>query len=113
MIEIDHYAITVDNLERAIKFYKQLGYSDETIYEDEDYRWSTMKGIIDIELFEIKSSKIKKIKHIGYRFDDFSDIEKYITNQSPFYGDSKRESYFITDEFGNEIQFIKSLKRDK
>lgn len=38
MLEFDHIALTVTNLEGSINFYKVLGYKVETVFEEEDYR---------------------------------------------------------------------------
>lgn len=56
MLEFDHIALTVTNLEGSINFYKVLGYKVETVFEEEDYRWaSLLLGDTSLELFQIKN----------------------------------------------------------
>ena len=58
MLEFDHIALTVTNLEGSINFYKVLGYKVETVFEEEDYRWaSLLLGDTSLELFQIKNKK--------------------------------------------------------
>lgn len=71
MIKFDHIAITVNNLERSIKFYTSLGYKLQKQFVDEEYRWATLElENSGIEIFEPLSKKILKIEHIAYNFTD-------------------------------------------
>ena len=42
MLEFDHIALTVTNLEESINFYKVLGYKVENVFEEDDYRWASL-----------------------------------------------------------------------
>ena len=53
MLDLDHIAITVDNLETAIYFYTKFGYKLTAKFEDDGYRWATLKlNNHSLELFE-------------------------------------------------------------
>lgn len=113
MIKFDHVAKTVKNLDEAIKFYELLGYKVVNIFDDEDYVWANMdlKGIF-LELFQIKKNNLESIEHIAYSYEEKEELlelldklEKNLPNS--FYGDLNRETIFIEDIEGNEIQFIK------
>ena len=43
MLDLDHIAITVDNLETSIYFYTKFGYKLTAKFEDDGYRWATLK----------------------------------------------------------------------
>ena len=42
MIQLDHFAITVNNLEEAIKFYMNIGYKLQNKFNDEEYKWAEL-----------------------------------------------------------------------
>jgi len=71
MLELDHVAITVSNLEESIEFYKHLGYQVDNQFEEEDYRWANLKlGDTRLELFEPSKKELQKISHIAYSFTE-------------------------------------------
>lgn len=113
MIKFDHVAKTVKNLDEAIKFYELLGYKVVNIFDDEDYVWANMDlNGISLELFQIKKNTLESIEHIAYSYEEKEELlelldilEKNLPNS--FYGDLNRETIFIEDIEGNEIQFIK------
>ena len=43
MIDLDHIAITVEDLDESITFYKKLGYELLERFSDEGYNWATLK----------------------------------------------------------------------
>lgn len=113
MIKFDHVAKTVKNLDEAIKFYELLGYKVVNVFDDEDYVWANMdlKGIF-LELFQIKKSNLESIEHIAYSYEEKEELLEILNKlgknlPNSFYGDLNRETIFIEDIEGNEIQFIK------
>ena len=115
MLEFDHIALTVTNLEGSINFYKVLGYKVETVFEEEDYRWaSLLLGDTSLELFQIKNKKWPKIYHVAYNFTDEKEaisIAKSLGYEKEdldiFFGDLNRESFFLEDKDNISIQLIR------
>lgn len=113
MIRFDHLAITVDNLEVSIKFYELIGYKLINIFEDREYRWANLRlGSIGLEIFQMRDNDSLKIEHMAYSFDErheLLDLLRKMNKEMPesFYGDLNRETIFIEDIDGKEIQFIK------
>lgn len=112
MISFDHYAITVKDLNESIIFYKKLGYKLMNRFSDEEYEWATLRlGNYSLELFE---NKKECMDHVAYNYDNFDEVIKVIEDLGYreedldiYYGDLNRESFFIEDINGKEIQFIK------
>ena len=110
MLEFDHVAITVSDLDETINFYKKLGYKLQSEFDDEDYRWATL-SLFDtsLEIFESSKNDKPKIDHIAYSFANESDVSTLYNpkDNDIFYGDLNRKSFFIEDNSGISIQFIK------
>lgn len=121
MIELDHIAITVDNLENSIEFYELIGYNMQNKFEDEDYRWATLKlGKTSLEIFEKLKKELPKIEHFAYSFTNDEEVFEIATKLgykadelNIFYGDLNRKSFFIEDNNGLSIQMIKKKTRIK
>ena len=114
MIDLDHIAITVEDLDESITFYKKLGYELLERFSDEGYNWATLKlNNHSLELFQITNDKEKPINHIAYSYDEDEEvldlIKKlgYKENIDIFYGDLNRKSFFIEDNNGKSIQLIR------
>ncbi len=115
MLDFDHVAITVDDLDESIAFYKKFGYELLERFHDEDYNWATLKLYNhSLELFQIINKKEKSINHIAYRYDNDNEVINIIQrlgyqekDLNIFFGDLNRKSFFIKDNSGNSIQFIK------
>lgn len=115
MIKFDHIAITVENLEKAIAFYKILGYQVQSQFNDLDYNWTTLTlGDSSLEIFEMKGENAQKIEHMAFSFTEDREVLNIATKLGYsseelefFYGDLKRKSLFIEDDEGRSIQFIK------
>lgn len=115
MIEFDHVAITVENLERAIQFYKVLGYQLQNQFLDKEYRWATLKlGTSNLELFEPLSKNLPKIEHLAFSFTDTQEaielakkLGTTVDEENIFYGDLNRKSFFLEQDREISIQFIK------
>lgn len=115
MVEFDHVAITVNNLEESINFYKKLGYQLQNQFKEDEYNWATLKlGITSLEIFEPLKKNLPSIEHIAYNFT--KDEEAYeiirkigykVNNLDIFYGDLQRKSFFVKDNSGLSIQLIK------
>ena len=113
MLDLDHIAITVDDLDKSISFYTKIGYQVVERFHDEDYDWATLKlNNHSLELFQVQDKK-ETIEHIAYSYD-FDDevidiIQRlgYSEQVNLFYGDLNRKSFFIKDPNGKSIQFIK------
>ena len=114
MLDLDHIAITVKDLEESIAFYKKFGYELLERFSDDGYNWATLKlNNHSLELFQITNNKEKPINHIAYSYDsdeEVIDLIKrlgYKKDIDIFYGDLKRKSFFIEDNNGKVIQLIK------
>lgn len=118
MLEFDHIAITVKNLEESIKFYQKLGYKLENIFNDEEYKWATLKlGISGLEIFEPIKKEASKISHIAYSYTEDKEAFEFAKNigytqeqLEIYYGNLNRKSFFIKDNNGISIQLIKKNK---
>lgn len=118
MIELDHIAITLKNLEKSIKFYEMLGYKLESIFNDDDNRWATLKlGVSGLEIFEPVKKDSSKISHLAYSYTEDEEAFEFAKNigytqeqLDIYYGDLKRKSFFIEDNDGISIQLIKKKK---
>ena len=115
MLDLDHIAITVKNLDESILFYKKFGYRFVERFSDDGYNWATLKlNNHSLELFEITSDKEKPIEHIAYSYDNDDEVIELINRigyeeeLDVFYGDLNRKSFFIEDNNGKSIQFIKN-----
>lgn len=114
MIRFDHVAITIKDLDESIKFYERLGYKLLNIFDDEEYKWCNMElNGIGLELFQMKKDNSMPIKHLAYSYDERNELIDLLDKMGnkisdSFYGDLNRESVFITDIDGNEMQFIKN-----
>lgn len=114
MLDLDHIAITVKDLEESILFYTKFGYELKNIFSNDGYRWATLKlNNHSLELFQMTNDKEKPINHIAYSYDDDKDamelIKKigYQEDLDTFYGDLNRKSLFIEDNNGITIQLIR------
>lgn len=115
MIDLDHIAITVEDLDESITFYKKLGYELLERFSDEGYNWATLKlNNHSLELFQITNDKEKPINHIAYSYDEDEEVPNLIKqlgykeeNIDIFYGDLNRKSFFIEDNNGKSIQLIR------
>ena len=115
MIQLVHIAVTVNNLEESIKFYENIGYKLQNIFNDEEYKWATLElGATGLELFEPVQKEFSKISHIAYNFTkdeealEIANKAGYKVDDSDvFYGDLNRKSFFIEDNNGISIQLIK------
>ncbi|MDE5587154.1 MAG: VOC family protein [Bacilli bacterium] len=116
MLELDHVAITVFDLEKSIHFYQKLGYQLQNQFNDEEYRWATLElSGSRLEIFEPSKKELPKINHIAYSYTDEKEVfqmVKQLSNKEEesmdiFYGDLNRKSFFIDDNSGLSIQFIK------
>ena len=119
MIEFDHVAIRVYDLDESINFYRKLGYQlQEQFHHDKEYKWATLQlGATRLEIFESLTTESSKIDHIAYNFDHEEEVLSMM-NQfgyskeelDIFYGDLNQKSFFIEDNSGLSIQFIKKHK---
>lgn len=115
MIEFDHVAITTNNLKETIAFYQKIGYEVQNHFNDGEYRWATLKlATTRLEIFEPLDKELPIIQHIAYSYtsekEAFQIAEKlgYKSEQLDiFSGDLNRKSFFIEDNNGVSIQFIK------
>ena len=118
MIEFDHIAITVKNLEESIKFYEKIGYKLESIFNDDEYRWATLRlGISGLEIFQPIKMESSKISHIAYSYTEDKEAFEFAENigytqeqLEIYYGDLNRKSFFVEDNDGISIQLIKKKK---
>lgn len=116
MIEFDHVAITTNNLEETIAFYEKIGYEFENLFKDQEYRWATLKlGATRLEIFEPLINGLPVIQHIAYKFTEEKEVYQiaerlgYKTEKLDiFSGDLNRKSFFVEDNNGISIQFIKN-----
>ncbi len=114
MLDLDHIAITVKDLNESIVFYKKIGYKLIDKYSDEGYNWATLRlNNHSLELFQILNKNEKPIEHIAYSYDDDNEVSEllnrigYKEDLDIFYGDLNRKSFFIEDNNGKPIQFIR------
>lgn len=113
MIKFDHSAITVKDLNESIKFYEMIGYKLLNSFADEEYKWCNMElNGISLELFQMRNGNVPSIKHMAYSYETSDELMSLLNKMDKkmpdaFYGDLNRESIFISDIDGNEIQFIK------
>lgn len=117
MIQLDHIAITVNDLEKSIKFYENIGYKLQNKFNDQEYKWAELElGATRLEIFEPVNStkKFSKISHIAYNFTEDEEAFEIATktghkvgDSDMFYGDLNRKSFFIEDNSGISIQLIK------
>lgn len=114
MIELDHIAINTNDLEKSLEFYKNIGYKLKKMFNDVEYRWVTLSlGKTNLEIFETK----KVIPHIAYNFSNDKEVFQIaksigydFENLEIFNGNLNRKSFFIKDNNGISIQFIKKEK---
>lgn len=115
MLDLDHIAITVKDLNKSIVFYTKLGYELVDRFNDSGYNWATLKlNDHSLELFQLTNDKEKPINHIAYSYDSDEEVLDLIKqlgykkeNIDIFYGDLNRKSFFIKDNEDNSIQLIK------
>ena len=114
MFDLDHIAITVNNLDESIDFYKKIGYELLERFSDDGYNWATLRlNNHSLELFQI-NNKDKSFDHIAYSYNDDKDALDllkrldYKKDLDIFYGDLNRKSFFIEDINGKSIQLIKN-----
>ena len=115
MLDLDHIAITVKDLDKSITFYKKIGYELLERFSDDGYNWATLKlNNHSLELFQLTNDKEKSINHIAYSYDRDEEVLDLIQrldykkeNIDAFYGDLNRKSFFIEDSNGKSIQLIK------
>ena len=115
MLDLDHIAITVENLDESIAFYKKIGYELLERFSDDGYNWATLKlNNHSLELFQITNDREKSINHIAYSYDSEEEVLELMKkigyenkNIDIFYGDLNRKSFFIEDNNGKSIQLIR------
>lgn len=115
MLDLDHIAITVENLDESITFYKKIGYELLERFSDDGYNWATLKlNNHSLELFQMTNDKEKPINHIAYSYDSEEEVLELMKkigyeneNIDIFYGNLNRKSFFIEDNNGKSIQLIK------
>ena len=115
MLDLDHIAITVKDLDESIGFYKKFGYELLERFSDDGYNWATLRlNNHSLELFQITNNKEESFDHIAYRYDNDNEVLELIKslgykekNLDIFYGDLNRKSFFIEDNNGKSIQLIK------
>ena len=119
MIQLDHIAITVNDLEKSIKFYENIGYKLQNKFNDQEYKWAELElGATRLEIFEpavaSREKELSKISHIAYNFTEDEEAFEIATktghkvgDSDMFYGDLNRKSFFIEDNSGISIQLIK------
>ena len=115
MLDLDHIAITVKDLDESISFYIKFGYKLIGRFSDDGYNWATLKlNNHSLELFELTKNKKESFDHIAYNYDSDEEVLDLIKklgykkeNIDIFYGDLNRKSFFIEDNNGKSIQLIK------
>ena len=115
MLDLDHIAITVKDLDESIAFYKMFGYELLERFSDDGYNWVTLRlNNHSLELFQLTSDKEKPINHIAYNYDSDEEVVELMKrlgykkeDLDIFFGDLNRESFFIEDNNGKSIQLIK------
>lgn len=115
MLDLDHIAITVKDLDESIAFYKMFGYELLERFSDDGYNWVTLRlNNHSLELFQLTSDKEKTINHIAYNYDSDEEVLELMKrlgykkeDLDIFFGDLNRESFFIEDNNGKSIQLIK------
>ena len=115
MLDLDHIAITVKDLDESIAFYKMFGYELLERFSDDGYNWVTLRlNNHSLELFQLTSDKEKQIDHIAYNYDSDEEVLELMKrlgykkeDLDIFFGDLNRESFFIEDNNGKSIQLIK------
>ena len=110
MLNLDHIAITVKNLDESIKFYVKLGYRLLDRFNNKEYEWALLK--LNDHSLELFQSDNKSLNHIAYSYNREEEINMIIKELGykkieAFYGDLNRKSFFIEDNNGNQIQLIK------
>ena len=118
LIEFDHVAITVKNLEDSIHFYEKLGYKLQAQFCDESYKWATLKlKEAGLELFQPLQENFANIFHIAYNFESDEEAFEFakgigykFNDLDIFYGDLNRKSFFVKDGNDLSIQLIKKKK---
>ena len=111
MIKLDHIAINTNDLDKTLEFYQKIGYDLIKVFNDSNYRWATLLlNKTSLEIFETK----EVAPHVAYSFSSDKEAAKLIKslnykmdNMEIFYGNLNRKSFFIEDNNGNQIQFIK------
>ena len=115
MLDLDHIAITVKDLDESISFYIKFGYKLIGRFSDDGYNWATLKlNNHSLELFELTKNKKESFDHIAYNYDSDEEVLELVSQLgydkkviNIFYGDLKRKSFFIEDKNGKSIQLIK------
>ena len=79
MLDLDHIAITVKDLEESILFYTKFGYELKERFINNGYKWATLKlNNHFLELFQMTNDKEKPINHIAYSYDDDNEAIELI-----------------------------------
>lgn len=128
MFKFDHSAISVDNLEQSIAFYKLLGFKNDKEFHDEnlDIVYLSLDGI-RLELFHyVKHNSLPDYyknndinlhtvgnKHFAFRVEDILKAKKYIEDNKIYNdeiilkkGRTCKSYFFIKDPNGIYIEFI-------
>ena len=75
MLDLDHIAITVKDLDESIAFYKMFGYELLERFSDDGYNWVILRlNNHSLELFQLTSDKEKPIDHIAYNYDSDEEV---------------------------------------
>ncbi len=112
MLNLDHIALTVRDLDKSIAFYIKLGYKLSKRFSDDEYEWATLTHVShSLELFQVEDVSFN---HIAYSYDDIQEAMELVkdlgcqeSELDIFYGNLNRESFFIKDNNGRSIQLIK------
>lgn len=112
MLDLDHIGITVKDLDESIAFYQTIGYQLINVFCEEGYNWATLElNNHSLELFQRTTNSKKNFDHIAYSYDDETDLIEKLGYKDKdlevFYGSLNRKSFFIEDNNGKAIQFIK------
>ena len=66
MLDLDHIAITVKDLEESILFYIKFGYELKNSFNNDGYKWATLKlNSHSLELFQMTNDKEKDLEEVA------------------------------------------------
>lgn len=128
MFTFDHSAISVDNLEQSVDFYKKLGFKNDKEFHDENLDIVYLSlGDMCLELFHyVKHNNIPDYykdndtnlhtvgnKHFAFRVEDILKAKEFIENNDIYSdeiilkkGRTCKAYFFIKDPNGIYIEFI-------
>lgn len=115
---LDHITIEVNNLNKALHFYKKILGLDEVRTPEEvkskGIRWLSFTENQALHLIEISDMREPSSAHMALIVDDIESWKKYLTKhhiemQPPKFDIYNAKRFFIKDPFGNRIEFLKRL----